>query len=169
MCSDFPNKDNYIESPWSLRRHYNPSLSAAAPKTILNSGKSWGPFSHSFSLSVFCFREQAFYGHTTTKEQRILSDLPLPLPTFYYSTQPPTSTKTFPPLHETSAAKPRRHFDRFSNESTALRTLQTETLSPSHKDFFSSEHCSSIDINYNNTIFKEMFQNFSTNFLDIIS
>ena len=44
------------ESPWGLRRHYTPGLSADAPKTILNSRKSCeGPLSFANSLPTSAF------------------------------------------------------------------------------------------------------------------
>lgn len=70
------------ESPWGLRRHYTPRLSADAPKTILNSRKSCeGPLSFANSLpSSRSFRLPLANGAHI---------IPLPLPPSPWSFDPP--------------------------------------------------------------------------------
>lgn len=69
------------ESPWGLRRHYTPRLSADAPKTILNSRKSCeGPLSFANSLpSSRSFRLPLAKGAHI---------IPLPLPPWSFDPPP---------------------------------------------------------------------------------
>lgn len=83
------------ESPWGLRRHYTPRLSADAPKTILNSRKSCeGPLSFANSLpSSRSFRLPL------ANDAHII---PLPLPPWSFD-PPPRS-----PWATLESGKPRR-------------------------------------------------------------